>query len=179
MLSYQYGENGQTHLMARSNQIISASHVAVKYIEKMNSTLNNLALLSFKRKARKLGKNIQVANLTDQEFLEEHLIREGETLIIWSEENGFHTIFTKNDKELEYLAEFPDKYSYDEVYHFGILNSAKTKLYVYRCYDQLSFQNKLLAYGLQSHIASYLRDDDIQEEDMSHITSFYGIASCG
>ena len=55
----------------------------------MNSTLNNLALISFKRKARKLGKNIEVANLTDQGFFEEYLARAGETLIIWSEENGF------------------------------------------------------------------------------------------
>jgi hypothetical protein len=115
----------------------------------MDSTLNNLALLSFKRKARKLGKNIEVANLTDQGFFEEYLVRAGETLIIWSEENGFHSILTENDKELEYLVEFPDKYDYDEIYHFGILNKDKTKLYVYRCYDQLTHQNEVLAYGLQ------------------------------
>jgi hypothetical protein len=126
----------------------------------MNSTLNSLALLSFKRKARKLGKNIVVANLTDQGFLEEYLVRAGETLIIWSEENGFHSIFTKNDKELAYLVEFPDKYGHDEVYHFGILNKDKTKLYVYRCYDQLNYQDEMLVYGLQYQAEEYRKNQD-------------------
>ena len=125
----------------------------------MNNTLNNLALLSFKRKARKLGKNIEVANLTDQDFFEEHLVRAGETLVLWGEESGFHSIFTENDKELVYLVNFPDKYSYDEVYHFGILNSDKTKLYVYRCYEQISDERrKALAFGLQFKIEEYLKD---------------------
>lgn len=116
----------------------------------MNSTLNNLALLSFRRKARKLGKNIEVANLTDQGFSEEYLVRAGETLILWSEENGFHSIFTENDKDLVCLAYFPDKYKDDEIYHFGILNPDKTKLYVYRCYDQVPDQDgKLLPFGLK------------------------------
>jgi len=132
----------------------------------MNSTLNNLALLSFKRKARKLGKNIEVANLTDQGFLEEYLVRAGETLIIWSEENGFHSIFTENDKELAYLVNFPDKYGYDEVYHFGILNSNKTKLYVYRCYEQLTHLNEVLAYGLHFQIEEYLKNIDFQESEV-------------
>jgi hypothetical protein len=135
----------------------------------MNSTLNKLALLSFKRKARKLGKNIEVANLTDQGFFEEHLVRAGETLIIWSEENGFHSILTENDKELAYLVNFPDKYGYDEVYHFGILNKDKTKLYVYRCYDQLTHQNKVLAYGLQYQTERYKEKEelDIQNDAAS------------
>ena|ERR1035437_2654221 len=145
----------------------------------MNSTLNNLALLSFKRKARKLGKNIEVANLTDQGFFEEHLVRAGETLIIWGEENGFHSIFTEKDKELAYLVNFADKYGYDEVYHFGILNPDKTKLYVYRCYDQLTHQNEVLAYGLQFQIEEYLKNEDFQEDNMSYITSLTGRASCG
>lgn len=126
----------------------------------MNSTLNNLALLSFKRKARKLGKNIEVANLTDQGFFEEYLVRAGETLIIWSEENGFHSIFTEKDYELSYLVDFPNKYGYDEVYHFGILNPDKTKLYVYRCYDQLAHQNEVLAYGLQYQTEEYRKNQD-------------------
>lgn len=133
----------------------------------MNSTLNNLALLSFKRKARKLGKNIEVANLTDQGFFEEYLVRVGETLIIWSEENGFHSIYTESDYELAYLlVDFPDKYGYDEVYHFGILNPDKTKLYVYRCYDQLTHQNEVLAYGLQYQIEEYRnrRNDECLEQ---------------
>lgn len=135
----------------------------------MNSTLNNLALLSFKRKARKLGKNIEVANLTDQGFFEEYLVRAGETLIIWSEENGFHSILTENDKELAYLVNFPDKYGYDEVYHFGILNKDKTKLYVYRCYDQLTYKNEVLAYGLQFQTERYRegKDLDIQNDAAS------------
>jgi hypothetical protein len=146
----------------------------------MNSTLNNLALLSFKRKARKLGKNIEVANLTDQGFFEEYLVRAGETLIIWSEENGFHSILTENDKELAYLVNFPDKYGYDEVYHFGILNKDKTKLYVYRCYDQLTHQNEVLAYGLQFQIEEYLKQEEVDiDNHMSHITSLCGRASCG
>jgi hypothetical protein len=135
----------------------------------MNSTLNNLALLSFKRKARKLGKNIEVANLTDQGFFEEYLVRAGETLIIWSEENGFHSIFTKNDKELAYLVDFPDKYGYDEVYHFGILNPDKTKLYVYRCYDQLTHQNEVLAYGLQYQTEEYKRNQDFELQQESEL----------
>ncbi len=146
----------------------------------MNSTLNNLALLSFKRKARKLGKNIEVANLTDQGFFEEYLVCAGETLIIWSEENGFHSILTENDKELAYLVNFPDKYGYDEVYYFGILNKDKTKLYVYRCYDQLTHQNEVLAYGLQFQIEEYLKQEEVDiDNHMSHITSLCGRASCG
>lgn len=146
----------------------------------MNSTLNNLALLSFKRKARKLGKNIEVANLTDQGFFEEYLVRAGETLIIWSEENGFHSILTENDKELAYLVNFPDKYGYDEVYHFGILNKDKTKLYVYRCYDQLTHQNEVLAYGLQFQIEEYKKQEEFDEENsLSHLTALTGRASCG
>ncbi len=146
----------------------------------MNNTLNNLALLSFKRKARKLGKKIEVANLTDQDFFEDHLVRAGETLIIWSEENGFHSILTENDKELVYLVNFPDKYGYDEVYHFGILNKDKTKLYVYRCYDQLTHQNEVLAYGLQFQIEEYLKQEEVDMDNhMNHITSLYGRASCG
>ncbi len=125
----------------------------------MNNTLNNLALLSFKRKARKLGRNIEVANLTDQEFFEEYLVRAGETLIIWSEENGFHSIYTESDYELAYLlGDFPDKYGYDEVYHFGILNPDKTKLYVYRCYDQIDN----VTYGLQFQAEEY-RDKGFRE----------------
>lgn len=120
--------------MAQSNQIILASHIAVKYILKMN-TLNSLALISFKRKARKLGKDILVANLTDQGFFEDYLVRAGETLIIWSEENGFHSIFTKDDDDLLNLVNFPDKYDDDEIHHYGVLNKDKTKLYVYRCYE--------------------------------------------
>ncbi|MBP6908670.1 MAG: hypothetical protein KBB75_02510 [Candidatus Pacebacteria bacterium] len=135
----------------------------------MNSTLNNLALLSFKRKARKLGKNIEVANLTDQGFFEEYLVRAGETLIIWGEENGFHSIFTENDKELAYLVNFPDKYGYDEVYHFGILNPDKTKLYVYRCYDQLTHQNEVLAYGLQYQTEEYKRNQDFELQQESEL----------
>ncbi len=135
----------------------------------MNSTLNNLALLSFKRKARKLGKNIEVANLTDQGFFEEYLVRAGETLIIWSEENGFHSISTQNDKELAYLVDFPDKYGYDEVYHFGILNPDKTKLYVYRCYDQLTHQNEVLAYGLQYQTEEYKRNQDFELQQESEL----------
>lgn len=146
----------------------------------MNSTLNNLALLSFKRKARKFGKNIEVANLTDQGFFEEHLVRAGETLIIWSEENGFHSIPTENDKELVYLVKFPDKYGHDEVYHFGILNKDKTKLYVYRCYDQLSHQNEVLVYGLQFQIEEYLKQEETNiDNHISHITALMGRGSCG
>lgn len=126
----------------------------------MNSTMNSLALLSFKRKARKLGKNIAIANLTDQGFFEEYLVRAGETLIIWSEENGFHSIFTENDIELAHLVEFPSKYSYDEVYHFGILNKDKTKLYVYRCYDQPGYKNEVVAYGLQFQTDEYTKNQD-------------------
>ena len=135
----------------------------------MNNTLNNLALLSFKRKARKLGKNIEVANLTDQGFFEEYLVRAGETLIIWGEENGFHSIFTENDKELVHLVNFPDKYSYDEVYHFGILNPDKTKLYVYRCYDHLTHQNEVLAYGLQYRTEEYKRNQDFELQQESEL----------
>jgi len=135
----------------------------------MNSTLNNLALLSFKRKARKLGKNIVVANLTDQGFFEEYLVHAGETLIIWSEENGFHSILTENDKELAYLVNFPDKYGYDEVYHFGILNKDKTKLYVYRCYDQLTHQNEVWLYGLQYHTEEYKKQRDLEIQQESEL----------
>lgn len=146
----------------------------------MNNTLNNLALLSFKRKARKLGKNIVVANLTDQGFFEEYLVRAGETLIIWSEENGFHSIFTENDRELAYLVNFPEKYGYDEVYHYGILNKDKTKLYVYRCYEQLTHQNEVLAYGLQFQIEEHIKQVDFDAEDsISYFTSLTGRASCG
>lgn len=93
-------------------------------------------------------------------------IHAGETLIIWSEENGFHSILTENDKELAYLVNFPDKYSYDEVYHFGILNPDKTIVSVYRCYDQLAHQNKALAYGLQYQTEEYRknRDFELQQE---------------
>ncbi len=133
----------------------------------MNSTLNNLALLSFNRKARKLGKNIEVANLTNQGFFEEHLVRAGETLFIWSEENGFHSILTENDKELVRLVNFPDKYGKDEVYHFGILNPDKTKLYVYRSYDQVPDEKgKMIAYGLQFQIAEYFKNEDFQESEV-------------
>jgi hypothetical protein len=135
----------------------------------MNNTLNNLALLSFKRKARKLGKNIEVANLTDQGFFEEYLVRAGETLIIWSEENGFHSILTENDTELAYLVNFPDKYGYDEVYHFGILNKDKTKLYVYRCYDQFTNQDKVLAYGLQFQIEDYINTQEFYRQQESEL----------
>jgi hypothetical protein len=135
----------------------------------MNSTLNNLALLSFKRKARKLGKNIEVANLTNQGFFEEYLVRAGEILIIWSEDNGFHLIFTENDKELAYLVDFPDKYGYDEVYHFGILNKDKTKLYVYRCYDQLTYQNEVLAYGLQYQTEEYRNNQNFELQQESEL----------
>jgi hypothetical protein len=121
----------------------------------MNSTLNNLALLSFKRKARKIGKNIEVVNLTDQGFFEEYLVRAGETLIIWGEENGFHSVYTKNDVELAYLIDFPIKYNYDEVYHFGILNTKKNKLYVYRCYDQFVSRGKSVVLGLQFQVEMY------------------------
>jgi hypothetical protein len=146
----------------------------------MNSTLNNLALLSFKRKARKLGKNIEVANLTDQGFFNEHLVRAGETLIIWSEENGFHSIFTENDKELVYLVNFPDKYGCDEVYHFGILNKEKTKLYVYRCYDQYPSGDKMFTFGLQFQTNRYKSwEDELNYDDLSHLTSLTGRASCG
>lgn len=146
----------------------------------MNSTLNNLALLSFKRKARKLGKNIEVANLTDQGFFEEYLVRAGETLIIWSEENGFHSIFTENDKELAYLVNFPDKYGYDEVYHFGILNKDKTKLYVYRCYDQCPSGEKTVPFGLQFQTDEYKKQEEFDEENsLSHLTALTGRASCG
>jgi len=133
----------------------------------MNSTLNNLALLSFNRKARKLGKNIEVANLTNQGFFEEHLVRAGETLFIWSEENGFHSILTENDKELVRLVNFPDKYGKGEVYHFGILNPDKTKLYVYRSYDQVPDEKgKMIAYGLQFQIAEYFKNEDFQESEV-------------
>jgi len=141
----------------------------------MNITLNNLALLSFKRKARKLGKNIEVANLTDQGFFEEYLVRAGETLIIWGEENGFHLIFTENDRKLACLVNFPDKYGYDEVYHFGILNPDKTKLFVYRCYDQYEKS----VFGLQFRIDEYLESENFQDDQMSHVTSLLGRASCG
>lgn len=144
----------------------------------MNSTLNNLALLSFRRKARKLGKHIEVANLMDQGFFEDHLIRAGETLIIWSEENGFHSIFTENDKELAYLVDFPKKYSYDEVYHFGILNIDRTKLYVHRCYGQLNYQNEMLTYGLQHQTDEY-KEEGLFDDHLSHVTSLMGRASCG
>jgi hypothetical protein len=144
----------------------------------MNSTLNSLALLSFKRKARKFGKNIEVANLTDQGFFEEYLVRAGETLIIWSEENGFHSIFTENDKELAYLVEFPDKYGYDEVYHFGILNKDKTKLYVYRCYDQCPSGDKMVPFGLHFQTDEYKKDEEF-DDGLSHLTSLAGTASCG
>jgi len=126
----------------------------------MKSTLNNLALFSFRRKAKKLGKRIEVANLMDQGFFEEYLVRAGETLIIWSEENAFHTIFTEIDCELAYLVDFPDKYGHDEVYHFGILNKDKTKLYLYRCYDQLNYLDGILVYGLQYQTEQYRKNQD-------------------
>jgi len=135
----------------------------------VNNTLNNLALLSFRRKARKLGKNIEVANLTNQIFFEEYMVCAGETLIIWSEENGFHSIFTENNEGLAYLVNFPDKYSYDEVYHFGVLNPDKTKLYVYRCYDQLNHQDEMLVYGLQYQVEEYKKNQELERQQDSEL----------
>lgn len=145
------------------------------------NTLNSLALLSFKRKARKLGKNIEVVNCTERKnFIEDYFVREGETLIIWGEENGFHSILSKSYIKLLNLVAFPDKYNHDEVYHFGVLNSDKTSLYVYRCYDQLTHQNEVLAYGLQFQTEEYLRQEEVDiDNHMSHITSLCGRASCG
>ena len=94
----------------------------------MNNTLNNLALHSFNRKARKIGSNIEVINCMDIFFIPYCTVHAGETLFIWSEENGFHSIFTENDKELAYLVDFPEKYGYDSVYHFAILNLQAIRL---------------------------------------------------
>lgn len=131
----------------------------------MNNTLNNLALLSFKRKARKLGKNIEVRNLMDQGFNAEHLVRTGETLILWGEDNGFHSIFAEKDTEVLYLAIFPDKYNFDEVYHVGILNFEKNRLYLYRCYLQIHSNGKKFAYGLQFEISEYFKDEEFHRQD--------------
>ena len=137
----------------------------------MNSTLNNLALLSFKRKARKAKKEIEVINFMNEtsSFDPYFMVREGETLILWSEENGFHSIVSKGNMGLVCLAQFPDKYNYDEIYHFGILNKDKTKLYVYRCYDQLTHQNEVLAYGLQFQIGEFFENEARKfQQEMEH-----------
>ncbi|NTW30792.1 MAG: hypothetical protein HGA33_05920 [Candidatus Moranbacteria bacterium] len=144
----------------------------------MNRTLNNLALLSFERKARKLGKNIHVANLMDQGFSEEHLIRKGETLIIWSVENGFHSIPTENDCELVSLVSFPEKYNDDEIHHFGILNEQKTRLYIYRCYDRIHSQGTAYIYGLRYFAEAY-KEESLDNNEMSYITSLNGRSCCG
>ncbi len=103
----------------------------------MNDTLNNLALFSFRRKARKLNKNIAIIDFTHHGYLEHSLVVKGETLILWGEENGFHTIFANKDTEL---------------YYFGILNLEQTKLCVYRCYEQAPYRKDKVAFGLQFNI---------------------------
>jgi len=133
----------------------------------MNCTLKNLALLSFKRKARRLGKNITVVNCTERRyFIPDYSVREGETLIIWGEENGFHSILSKSFIKLLDLVTFPDKYNYDEIYHFGVLSFDKTSLYVYRCHDQLTHNNEVLVYGLQYQKEEYRKNQDfvLQQE---------------
>ncbi len=147
----------------------------------MNSTLNNLALLSFKRKARKLGKNIEVVNCTERkDFIDDYFIREGETLIIWGEENGFHSIVSESYIKLLDLVTFPDKYNYDEVYHFGVLNSDKISLYVYRCYEQCPSGSKTVPFGLQFQIDEYKKQEQFDDENsLSYFTALTGGASCG
>ncbi|MCX6755260.1 MAG: hypothetical protein NT068_01815 [Candidatus Nomurabacteria bacterium] len=135
----------------------------------MNSTLNNLALLSFNRKARKISKDIGVINCMDVFFIPYCVIRAGETLFIWSEENGFHSVLTENDKELAYLVDFPEKYGYDEVYHFGILNADKTTLSIFRCYDQLTHKKEVLPYGLQFHTDEYRKERDFELQQESEL----------
>lgn len=117
--------------MAKSNQIISASHVAVKFFLKMN-TLNKLALASFARKARKFNTVIfkQVMN----EFYLEELIKEGSIVILWSEQNGFQEIEVTSETSLLYI-EISEKYNNDDITHFGIHHPSRPFMTIQRCCD--------------------------------------------
>ena len=132
----------------------------------MKATLNKLALLAFTRKARKLSKNISVVNSTSQQFITDFLVRAGETLIVWSEENGFHSISTSNDCMYKDLVHFPAKYDNDEVHYYGVLNKGKTTLNVYRCYAELVFRKKVYALGLK-----FFSDEESHEESLDDYAS--------
>jgi hypothetical protein len=121
----------------------------------MKRTLNQLALASFYRKARKINKNINVLNLTSHDVDVERILFKGESLILWNEEHGFSLIDVKENQKLAYVVSFPDKYADEEVFYYGILNSEGAELAIYRCYEQLTFRDGPHVFGLKFLIGEF------------------------
>jgi hypothetical protein len=130
---------------------------------KMKYTLNKLAKIAFSRKARKLGKDVQVIDFTKEGFDTDHFIQKNETLIIWNEEAGFHSVVADKDRKLLWLINFPEKYEGEEVYHFGILNKEKSKLFLYRHHHSY--------YGLRFEYEESLMEDLLRQEEEFQIAS--------
>lgn len=120
----------------------------------MNTTLNQLALLSFTRKAKKLKTVIfkQVMN----EFDLDEQIQDGSIIFLWSEENGFSQA---QASALRYVSlEMFDKYKNDIVTHFGVYHPLKPFITVQRCCDDS------LSLGLKEFIINDLYTEAMQKE---------------
>lgn len=144
--------------MAKSNQIILASHVAVKFFLKMKKTLNQLALASFARKARKFKTTI-FKQVIDEFDLEE-IIQVGSTVILWSEQNGFQEIEISTETSLLYL-EISEKYNDDDVTHFSIYHPSRPFMTIQRCSDDSA------NLGLKWMTADFWKNEEsIRESDM-------------
>lgn len=152
----------------------------------MNRTLNNLALLSFERRAKKEKKVL--VDCTKEIVDPEMFIKQGEYLILWSYENGFQEIHNFNgesicEKRLIDALVFGEKYDNDYVFHFGIGNTFpqnNAKIRVFRFYDQISYgNNDIVKYDLKFLVESNKHELPYFDDYMSHITSLMGRASCG
>jgi hypothetical protein len=120
----------------------------------MNTTLNQLALLSFTRKAKKLKTVIFKQVINEFDLYEQ--IQDGSIILLWSEENGFSQT---QASALRYVSlEMFDKYKNDIVTHFGIYHPSKPFITVRRCCDD----NLLL--GLKEFINDLSYTETMQEE---------------
>lgn len=136
----------------------------------MNNTLNNLALLSFERKAKKLGANVIDATKDSTAFSLEYTILKDEVVILWSFENAFQEICNQGEQSLCYaLIDFADKYKEDKIFHFGVYNPEKKTVVVFRQYDQLHFNGKVEQYDLKFAVESYLQDQSFYEQQESEL----------
>lgn len=138
----------------------------------MNNTLNNLAILSFERKAKQM--EAVVINKTKESCFNGSLnlgtvIKKGESIILWSQENGFQEINCSADEALVYAITFADKYKGDFIFHLGIYNSEEKTINVFRIYDQIQNGNDLHKYDLKFFVDDYLQTENfniIEESEL-------------
>lgn len=107
----------------------------------MNNTLNNLALLSFTRKANKLNGTKIINNMNGfkmpsvYDLALDWVVEQGNSIYLWSLDNGFYII---DCKETGALGECLDgilsieKYKDDLISHYGIYNPNEKSMTIFR-----------------------------------------------